>query len=93
MRTALTAAIVLALGAGGTTHRKREGDGATPVGRLAVLGCFYRADRGLRPPTRIPVAPIRPGDGWCDDPSDPRYNQPNLFQGPRNVRFGFKFQF
>jgi L,D-peptidoglycan transpeptidase YkuD (ErfK/YbiS/YcfS/YnhG family) len=65
-----------ALGAGGTTHRKREGDGATPVGRLAVLGCFYRADRGLRPPTRIPVAPIRPSDGWCDDPSDPRYNQP-----------------
>ena len=65
-----------ALGAGGTTRRKREGDGATPVGRLAVLGCFYRADRGLRPPTRIPVAPIRPSDGWCDDPSDPGYNRP-----------------
>lgn len=24
---------------------------------------------------------------------DPRFNQPNLFQGPRNVRFGFRFQF
>lgn len=24
---------------------------------------------------------------------DQRYNQPNLFQGPRNVRFGFKFVF
>ncbi len=24
---------------------------------------------------------------------DPRYNLPNLFQGPRSVRFGFKFQF
>jgi L,D-peptidoglycan transpeptidase YkuD (ErfK/YbiS/YcfS/YnhG family) len=65
-----------ALGAGGTTRRKREGDGATPVGRLTVLGCFYRADRGRRPATRVPVAAIRPSDGWCDDPSDPRYNRP-----------------
>jgi hypothetical protein len=24
---------------------------------------------------------------------DPRYNQPNFFQGPRSVRFGFKLQF
>jgi L,D-peptidoglycan transpeptidase YkuD (ErfK/YbiS/YcfS/YnhG family) len=65
-----------ALGSGGTTRRKREGDGATPIGRLRVLGCFYRADRRQRPPTQVPAAPIRPRDGWCDDPSDPRYNRP-----------------
>jgi L,D-peptidoglycan transpeptidase YkuD (ErfK/YbiS/YcfS/YnhG family) len=68
--------IPCALGRGGTTRSKREGDGATPVGRFGLLGCFYRADRGRRPATRLPVAAIQPGDGWCDDPSDRRYNQP-----------------
>jgi L,D-peptidoglycan transpeptidase YkuD (ErfK/YbiS/YcfS/YnhG family) len=68
--------IPCALGRAGTTHGKREGDGATPVGRFRLLGCFYRADRGPRPPARLPVAPIRPGDGWCDDPRDWRYNRP-----------------
>jgi L,D-peptidoglycan transpeptidase YkuD (ErfK/YbiS/YcfS/YnhG family) len=68
--------IPCALGRGGTTRFKREGDGATPVGRFRLLGCFYRPDRGLRPPTRLPVASIGPEDGWCDDPSDRRYNRP-----------------
>ena len=68
--------IPCALGRAGTTHAKREGDGATPAGRFRLLGCFYRRDRGRRPPTRLPVAAIRPRDGWCDDPADRRYNQP-----------------
>jgi L,D-peptidoglycan transpeptidase YkuD (ErfK/YbiS/YcfS/YnhG family) len=68
--------IPCALGRGGTTRFKREGDGATPVGRFRLLGCFYRADRGRRPPTRLPAAAIGPADGWCDDPSDRRYNRP-----------------
>ncbi len=37
------------------------------------------------------VTCTRPDSGQCF--IDPRYNQSNLFQGPRNVRFGFKFQF
>ena len=65
-----------ALGRGGTTRFKREGDGATPVGRFRLLGCFYRADRSPRPPTRLPVGTIGPTDGWCDDPEDRRYNRP-----------------
>ena len=65
-----------ALGRSGTTHTKREGDGATPAGRFRLLGCFYRPDRGARPPSRLPLAAIRPGDGWCDDPGDRRYNRP-----------------
>jgi L,D-peptidoglycan transpeptidase YkuD (ErfK/YbiS/YcfS/YnhG family) len=68
--------IPCALGRGGTTHFKREGDGATPVGRFRVLGGFYRADRGPRPLSRLPLGAIRPKDGWCDDPRDRRYNRP-----------------
>lgn len=65
-----------ALGRGGVRRDKREGDGASPVGPLAVLGGFYRADRLRRPRTRLPLRPIRPDDGWCDDPRDRRYNRP-----------------
>lgn len=65
-----------ALGPGGLTRAKREGDGATPVGRFALTACFFRADRGPRPVTGCPVRASRPADGWCDDPASPRYNQP-----------------
>jgi L,D-peptidoglycan transpeptidase YkuD (ErfK/YbiS/YcfS/YnhG family) len=68
--------IPCALGRAGTTRCKREGDGATPVGRFRLLGCFYRPDKGFRPRTRLPLAAIRRDDGWCDDPRDRRYNRP-----------------
>jgi L,D-peptidoglycan transpeptidase YkuD (ErfK/YbiS/YcfS/YnhG family) len=64
-----------ALGRSGTTARKREGDGASPIGRFRLLGGFYRADRLRRPPTSLPLRPIRSADGWCDDPGDRRYNE------------------
>lgn len=70
-----------ALGAAGVTHRKREGDGASPAGRFRLLGAFYRPDRLPRPRTRLPLRPLRPGDGWCDDPSDRRYNRPVRLPG------------
>jgi L,D-peptidoglycan transpeptidase YkuD (ErfK/YbiS/YcfS/YnhG family) len=66
--------IPCALGRSGTTRRKREGDGASPVGRFALLEAFYRADRGPRPRTGLKLSRLRPGDGWCDDPADRRYN-------------------
>jgi L,D-peptidoglycan transpeptidase YkuD (ErfK/YbiS/YcfS/YnhG family) len=65
-----------ALGRGGVRRGKREGDGRSPAGRLAVLGGFYRADRLRRPRTLLALRPIRPDDGWCDDPRDRRYNRP-----------------
>lgn len=65
-----------ALGRSGVTRQKREGDGATPAGRLRLLACRYRADRVARPATSLPTTTIRPGDGWCDDPADARYNRP-----------------
>jgi len=65
-----------ALGRSGTSRDKREGDGASPVGRFPLLQALYRADRGQRPRTGLRLRPIRPRDGWSDDPGDRRYNRP-----------------
>lgn len=63
-----------ALGAGGISAAKREGDGATPTGLLPIRRVLWRADRGPRPATTLPAEPIAPEDGWCDDPADAAYN-------------------
>ncbi len=55
--------------------RKREGDGATPDGLLALRRVFYRADRGRIPATALARIPIAPDDGWCDAPADHHYNR------------------
>ncbi|HUO22856.1 MAG TPA: L,D-transpeptidase family protein [Caulobacteraceae bacterium] len=67
-----------ALGKGGVipASDKREGDGASPIGVWPLRRVLYRADRGPRPRTALPVQAIQPEDGWCDAPADPRYNQP-----------------
>lgn len=65
-----------ALGRGGVRVDKREGDGATPVGTFALRRVLWRADRLPQPETGLPVQPIAPDDGWCDDPADPAYNRP-----------------
>lgn len=65
-----------ALGRAGTTHFKREGDRATPVGRHTILYGYYRPDRMARPPSRIPLRALPPDFGWCDDPASPIYNRP-----------------
>ena len=69
-------ALPCALGATGLTRRKREGDKATPVSRLHVLGAFYRPDRLPRPHLLVPTRRLRQGDGWCDAPASRRYNRP-----------------
>lgn len=63
-----------ALGKGGRTHDKREGDGATPIGRWPLRRVFYRPDRIDTPTTSLSVVKIGESDGWCDDPRDPHYN-------------------
>jgi L,D-peptidoglycan transpeptidase YkuD (ErfK/YbiS/YcfS/YnhG family) len=65
-----------ALGRSGRRARKREGDGATPVGCWHALRVLYRADRVGRPSTGLPVKRIRANDGWCDAPADRNYNRP-----------------
>lgn len=66
----------VALGRGGIRTDKREGDGATPRGRFAPLRLWWRADRGLRPRSFLPMKRIGKKDGWCEDPRDRRYNRP-----------------
>jgi L,D-peptidoglycan transpeptidase YkuD (ErfK/YbiS/YcfS/YnhG family) len=65
-----------ALGRGGISTQKREGDGATPVGTFAMRRLLYRPDRGGLPHTALPAIPIAPNDGWCDSPGDRAYNRP-----------------
>ena len=36
---------------------------------------LYRPDRGMAPCTGLGVHPLKPDDGWCDDPSDASYNR------------------
>jgi L,D-peptidoglycan transpeptidase YkuD (ErfK/YbiS/YcfS/YnhG family) len=64
-----------ALGRSGRRALKREGDGATPVGRWRLLHVLYRADRIRRPSTRLAVTAISRNDGWCDAPADRNYNR------------------
>lgn len=64
------------LGRSGITHTKREGDGATPIGRFELLNVYYRADKGPCPVTYLPVAPLSDSDGWCDSPEHSLYNRP-----------------
>ncbi len=65
-----------AIGPAGVSADKREGDGATPVGCFQLRRVLYRPDRLARPETGLPVAALRPEDGWCDDPDVAAYNRP-----------------
>jgi L,D-peptidoglycan transpeptidase YkuD (ErfK/YbiS/YcfS/YnhG family) len=64
-----------ACGKAGVTADKREGDHASPAGRFPLLRAFYRPDRVAAPKTALPLAALKPEDGWCDEPADPRYNR------------------
>jgi L,D-peptidoglycan transpeptidase YkuD (ErfK/YbiS/YcfS/YnhG family) len=63
-----------AVGRTGITADKRESDGATPAGLLAMRRVFFRPDREPPPATKLPSAPLDPADGWCDAPDDAQYN-------------------
>ena len=64
-----------ALGRAGVRACKREGDGATPRGCMALQGVYYNPARTRRPATALPVRAVRPNDGWCDAPDDRNYNR------------------
>lgn len=64
----------VAIGRGGMTQNKQEGDGATPVGVWRLMGGGYRADRGKKPGFSAPLHAISPRDLWCDAPGHPDYN-------------------
>jgi L,D-peptidoglycan transpeptidase YkuD (ErfK/YbiS/YcfS/YnhG family) len=56
---------------------KREGDLKTPTGKFPLRFCYWRPDRfDAPPPTALPLLPLAPDDGWCDDATHALYNQP-----------------
>lgn len=63
-----------ALGRGGISAAKREGDGATPLATMRLLGGYVRGGRfPLR--SRLPLETIRADLGWCEVPDDRNYNR------------------
>ena len=64
-----------ALGRGGITANKREGDGGTPLGSMRVLSGYFRRRR-IAPLTNLRMKPISPSLGWCEVPDDRNYNRP-----------------
>ncbi len=64
-----------ALGRSGVVVAKREGDGGTPRARLPLRRVFFRPDKGPRPRTLLQRRLMMPGDAWCDDVRDRRYNR------------------
>lgn len=64
-----------AIGHAGLRAHKREGDGATPVGKFPLRRVYYRRDRIARPACRLPVTAITSRMGWSDDPLSPDYNR------------------
>lgn len=71
------------LGKKGTigANRGREGDKKTPLGLYKLRFGLFRADRLPYPDLNKNLAkplnfrPLRPDDGWCDDPDHPAYNR------------------
>ena len=66
-----------ALGKGGLRARKREGDGATPIGRWPIRQILYRDDRRrcISQPPNVIAKRIETDLGWCDAIDDGNYNR------------------
>lgn len=63
------------IGRSGRSHRKREGDGRSPIGVWALRQPWVRAGAGQRLATALALKPLQRTDGWCDAPSSGRYNR------------------
>ncbi|MDW6022008.1 hypothetical protein SAZ10_09565 [Mesorhizobium sp. BAC0120] len=64
-----------ALGRGGISAMKREGDGTTPLARMRLLSGYLR-ERSFGRRSSLPLARITARLGWCDLPEDRNYNRP-----------------
>ena len=80
--------ILCLIGKGGplAAEAKREGDGATPLGRWPIRTVLLRPDRIAElPAMALPWRWLRPDDGWCDDSRDAAYNRPVRHPYPRSA--------
>lgn len=64
-----------ALGKGGITAFKREGDGGTPLTRMRLLYGFKRPDKKVRGTRTLLLKVLRRDDGWCEVSDDRNYNR------------------
>jgi L,D-peptidoglycan transpeptidase YkuD (ErfK/YbiS/YcfS/YnhG family) len=67
---------VCALGKGGIKALKREGDGATPLGSMRLVGGWYRPDHVHLRSAPLMLSRIGERSGWCDAVHDRNYNRP-----------------
>ncbi len=65
-----------ALGRGGITANKREGDGGTPLASMRLLSGYFRRDQFVAGRSPLPMSPIGADLGWCEVPDDRNYNRP-----------------
>lgn len=65
-----------ALGRGGISSNKREGDGATPLARMRILSGYVRRTTNTATRSRLALSPISAELGWCEVPDDRNYNRP-----------------
>ena len=65
-----------ALGHGGISANKREGDGSTPLGPMRLISGYFRRDQVAAGATRLAMKPIDAALGWCEVPDDRNYNRP-----------------
>lgn len=65
-----------ALGRGGISSIKREGDGATPLAAMRLLSGYFRPDQAVPRRSPLPMMRITKRLGWCDAAGDRNYNRP-----------------
>ncbi len=63
------------IGKKGIKKKKIEGDLSTPRGTFKLGPVFYRADRVLKPITKLKCHKIKQNMGWCNDPFNKYYNR------------------
>lgn len=64
-----------ALGRGGISAFKREGDGKTPRAKLRIIGGFHSGTMRAAPRAALPLRRTKAQDGWCDAADDRNYNR------------------
>ena len=65
-----------AIGKGGLTSNKIEGDKKTPKGVYSLGPLYYRKDKFSNPETKLKRIIINKNMGWCDDINSKYYNKP-----------------
>jgi len=60
------------VGRNGVKRNRREGDGTTPLGRMAITGSFGLAAKST---TALPYRRVLERDCWISDVADPAYNR------------------